>query len=88
MLIMQGFFCRPMNIMVGMVTEIVRMFQNHVVWEPIKVRKTAKIRKPYNQLLHLTQDTTLESNKNKINITNKSQKVSPFPAGNHKAAMI
>ena len=29
----------------------------------------------------------LESNKNTINITNKSQEVSLFPAGQHKAAM-
>ena len=53
----------------------------------IRVRKEAKIRKRYNQVPHLTQDTTWESNKNTINITNKSLKVSPFPAGDHKAAM-
>ena len=35
----------------------------------------------------LTQDTTWESNRNAINITNKSQEVSPFPAGDHKAEM-
>ena len=35
----------------------------------------------------LTQDTTWESNKNTINITNKSQEVSPFPVGDHKAAI-
>ena len=52
-----------------------------------KVRKLAKIRKRYNQVPHLTQDTTLESNNNTINITNKSQEVSPFPAGDHKAAI-
>ena len=52
-----------------------------------KVRKTAKIRKRYNQVPHLTQDTTRESYKGTINITNKSQEVSPFPAGDHKAAM-
>ena len=52
-----------------------------------KVRKTAKIRKRYNQVPHLTQDTTWESNKNTINITNKSQEASPFSAGDHKAAM-
>ena len=52
-----------------------------------KVRKTAKIRKRYNQVPHLIQDTTWESSKNTINITNKSQEVSPFPAGDHKAAM-
>ena len=52
-----------------------------------KVRTTAKIRERFNQVPHLTQDTTWESNKNTINITNKSQEVSPFPAGDHKAAM-
>ena len=39
------------------------------------------------QVPHLTQDTTWESNKNTINITNKSQEVSHFPAGDHKAEM-
>ena len=52
-----------------------------------KVRKEAKIKKRYNQVPHLTQDTTWESNKNTINITNKSQEVSPFPAGDYNAAM-
>ena len=46
-----------------------------------------KIRKRYNQVPHLTQDTTCKSDKNTINITNKSQEVSPFLAGDHKAAM-
>ena len=43
----------------------------------MKVRMEAKIRERYNQVPHLAQDTTLESNKNTINITNKSQEVSP-----------
>ena len=47
----------------------------------------AKIRKRYNQVQHLTQDTTWESNKIRINIINKSKDVNPFPAGDHKAAM-
>ena len=34
----------------------------------------------------MTQETTWESNKNTINITNKSQEVSPFSAGDHNAA--
>ena len=50
-------------------------------------KKDGKDQERYNQVPHLTQDTTWESNKNTINITNKSQEVSPFPAGNHKAAM-
>ena len=48
---------------------------------------TAKIRKRYNKIPHLTQDTTWESNKNTINITNKSQEVSPIRVGDYKAAM-
>ena len=51
-----------------------------------KVRKNANIRKRYNQVSHLTKDTTWESNKSTINI-NKSQDVSLFPAGDHKATM-
>ena len=54
----------------------------------LKVRKMAKIRNRYNQVPDLTQDTTWESNKNTINIVNNSQAVSPFPADDHKAAMI
>ena len=50
----------------------------------VKVRKMAKIWNQYNQVPHLTQDTTWKSNKTTINITNKSQEVSPFPAGDHK----
>ena len=52
----------------------------------VKVRKAAKIRNQYNQVPHLTHDTTWKSDKN-TNITNKSQEVSPFPAGVHKEAM-
>ena len=49
-------------------------------------RKVVKIRNRYSQEPHLTQDTTWESDKNTINITNESQEVSPFPASDHKAA--
>ena len=44
----------------------------------MKVRKTARIRNRYNQVPHLSKT---------INITNKSQEVSPFPSGDHMAAM-
>ena len=50
------------------------------------VKKEGKIRKRYNQV-HLTKYTIWESNKNTINITYKSQEVTPFPAGHHEAAM-
>ena len=51
------------------------------------VRKGTWVRNWYNQVPHLTQDTTLESEKTQLNITNERQDVSPFPAGDHKAAM-
>ena len=47
----------------------------------------AKIRKRYNQEPLLTQDTSWKSNENTINITSKSQEVSPFPPGDQKAEM-
>ena len=54
----------------------------------MKVGKETKIRNQYNQVPHLTQDTTWESDKNKIkHHTQESQAVSPIPAGDHKAAM-
>ena len=48
----------------------------------INKRKETKIRKRYNQVPHLTQDTTWESNKNTINITINSEELSPFPGSN------
>ena len=50
------------------------------------VRKVAKIRNRYNQVPHLTQDTTWESDKYTIKHQER-QEVSPFPAGDQKAAM-
>ena len=49
-----------------------------------KVRKAAKIRSRYNQVPHLTQDTTWESDKTQLNITNKSQEL----AMNRREIMI
>ena len=54
---------------------------------PNKVRKKAKIRNPYNQAPHLTQDTTWERNSNTIkHHIQEGQEVSPCPGGDHKAA--
>ena len=44
----------------------------------VKVSKGAKIRNRYNQVPHLTQDTDGK-------VTNESQEVRPFSAGDHKA---
>ena len=49
----------------------------------LKLSKTVKIRNRYNQVPHLTQDTIYESDKN---TRQESQVISPFPAGDHKAA--
>ena len=53
-----------------------------------KVRKKENIRNRYNQIPHLTKDTIWESDKyTRKHHTQESQVVSPFPAGDHKAAM-
>ena len=46
----------------------------------VKVRKVAKIRNRYNQLPHLTQDTTWESNKNTIKHHKEEPRGQPFPS--------
>ena len=51
----------------------------------LKVSKGAKIRNGYNQVPHLTQDTNGKMTNSQLDITNESQEVSPFPAGDHKA---
>ena len=53
----------------------------------IKVRKRAKIRNRYYQAPHLTQDTNRKVTTAQLDITNESQEVSPFPAGDHKASI-
>ena len=53
-----------------------------------KVSKKAKIRHRYNQVPHLTKDTTWENDKHKRkHHKQESQEVSHFQAGDHKAAM-
>ena len=52
-----------------------------------KVKKRAKIRNWYNQVPHLTQDTNWKVTNSQLDITNESQEVSPFPAGDHKATI-
>ena len=52
-----------------------------------KVRKRGKIRNRYNQAPHLTQDTNGKVTTSQLDITNESQEVSPFPAGDHKASI-
>ena len=53
--------------------------------ERLKVSKGAKIWNRYNQVPHLTQDTNGKVINLQLDTTNKSQEVSPFPAGDHKA---
>ena len=52
-----------------------------------KVRKKAKIRNLYNQIPHLIHDNIWESDKNaRKHHIQKSKELSPFTAGDHKAA--
>ena len=64
------FFTMPINVKMQTVVGILTFMS--------KVRKRAKIRNRYSQASHLTQDTN-----GKGDITNESQEVSPFPAGDH-----
>ena len=53
----------------------------------LKVRKRGKIRNQYNQAPHLTQDTNGKVTTSQLDITNESQEVSPFTAGDHMASI-
>ena len=53
----------------------------------MKVRNAAKIRIRYNQVPHLIQDTTWESDKNSIKHHKQEPRGQPFPSSDHKAAM-
>ena len=44
-----------------------------------------KIRNQYIQTPHQTQDTNGKVTTSQLDITNESQEVSPFPAGDNKA---
>ena len=49
--------------------------------------KRAKIRNRYNQAPRLTQDTNGKVTTSQLDITNESQEVSSFLAGDHKASI-
>ena len=51
----------------------------------MKVSKREKIRNRYNQVPHLIQDTNGKVTNSQLDTTNENQKLSPFPAGGHKA---
>ena len=51
----------------------------------MELSKGANIRNRYNQVPHLTQDTNGKVTNSHLDTTNESKKVSPFPAGDHKA---
>ena len=53
----------------------------------IKVRKRTKIWNRYNQGPHLTQHTDGKMTISQLDVTNESQEVGPFTAGDHKASI-
>ena len=61
--------------------------KNPTVCKVFKLSKGAKIRKGYNQVPHLTQDTNGKATNPQPDPTNESQEVSPFPAGDQKPHM-
>ena len=64
-----------------------RFYAKRQINQHIKVKKRAKIRNRYNQAPHLTQDTNGKVTTSQLDITNESQGISPFPAGDHKASI-
>ena len=52
----------------------------HLDLDVRKVGKVAKIRNQYNQVPHLTQDTTWESDKNTIKHQKQEPRGQPFPS--------
>ena len=69
----------------GLVVSVKKIFPCFPYVSLCKVSKGAKIRKRYNQVPHLTQDTNGKVTNSKLDTTNESQEVSPFPAGDRKA---
>ena len=53
----------------------------------IKSKKEGKDQKSIQSSTHLTQDTNGEVTTSQLDITKESQEVSPFPAGENKAAI-
>ena len=52
-----------------------------------KSKKEAKIKNRHNQAPHPTQYSNGKVTTSQLDITNESQEVSPFPAGDHKASI-
>ena len=79
-------FCR-MEIFYYMNENMFGFIYNDVLYvDCCKVRNGAKIRSRYNQAPHLTHDTNGKVTTSQLDITNESQEVSPFLAGDHKAS--
>ena len=53
----------------------------------MKVKKEGKDKESIQPSPHLTQDTNWKVTPSQLNITNESQEVSPFQAGDHKASI-
>ena len=72
--------CKNEEVLLQMTAPVSSQYFSHY-----KVSKGAKIRKRYNQVPYLTQDTNGKVTNSQFNTTNESQEVSPFPVGDHKA---
>ena len=75
--------CRHLFLQVMLSLTVIFKVTQH---EYSKVRKTATIRNRYDHVPHLTQYTNGKVTHSQLDITNESQEVSPFTAGDHKAS--
>ena len=64
--------------------EIIESFTCPAAWGTRKYERTSGFFEPC-QVPNLTQDTNWKVTNSQLDTTNKSQEVSPFPAGDHKA---
>ena len=67
--------------------QILFVCQNYFVYSKKYIYTESKKDSKDQESMQSSATPVWESNKVTINITNKWQEVSPFPSGNHKAAM-
>ena len=84
-------FIMLMNVKMPTIVGILT-FMSRITWCSAEMSIEKKfnnlgIRNWYNQVPHLTRDTNGKVTNTQLDITNESQEVSPFPAGDHKASI-
>ena len=73
---------------VGIAHNFPAFYNYQLLWPFLKVGQNAKIRNRYNQVPYLTHDTNGKVTNSQLDITNESQEVSPFPAGDRVGKVL